>query len=159
MNALSTLHLNTASMAKGLKYEKSINPNLQYTVQAQLVQQLISGISPFQWTRKKKKNSTALQHPSPIFWKRATNWDTWSFVWELLQHRPVQRRCSGEVVWWWKQRDVGTLHLTASLPEERGLWASVVARSPVDLCLLPVGIRCWCAGWRRSYKVLLRRVV
>lgn len=53
---------------KGLKYEKSINPNLQYTVQAQLVQQLISGISPFQWTRKKKKkNSTALQHPSPIF--------------------------------------------------------------------------------------------
>lgn len=56
MNALSTLHLNTASMAKGLKYEKkSINPNLQYTVQAQLVQQLISGISPFQWTRKKNK--------------------------------------------------------------------------------------------------------
>lgn len=35
--------------------KKSINPNLQYTVQAQLVQQLISGISPFQWTRKKKK--------------------------------------------------------------------------------------------------------
>lgn len=25
-----------------------------------------------------------MQHPSPIFWKRATNWDTWSFVWELL---------------------------------------------------------------------------
>lgn len=55
MNALSTLHLNTASMAKGLKYEKSLNPNLQNTVQAQLVQQLILGTSPFQRTRGKKK--------------------------------------------------------------------------------------------------------
>lgn len=63
------------------------------------------------------------------------------------------------VMMWRKQRDVGTLHLTASLPEEGGLWARAVAPSAADQYLLPqwaAGVdvqdgahptRCYCSGW------------
>lgn len=91
-----------------------------------------------------------------FFWNKTANRDTCGCVWQSSSL--LWQRWSG--AWWCEQsRDVRTLHLTAWLPDEGGLWARMAAPSATDQYLLPVGGWCWCAGWRPYCEVLLQRVV